>query len=472
MRSFPERVARLEEVLAARQAKDGGWPHRLDVKNAATSIPSTAHVIEILRARNFEYGHDAIQDGLRYLSTFMDHVRARGKGERDSTRYPAFALWGLTRFPQSAFDDKFDEAIAKAVKWLWNHRLEDGGWATDRDDSFSFTVTMPTVHAFDRLAHHPTYGVAVKAMADQARRRVVREAQGLKTSAWWTPYGDGGEPSGASTAMAVLTLAAGTPDQRRVARAGITWLLRNPEEWVDRCEADIHIETRSWQMLSFSLGLRAILHPCADKAPPQPILEAAIRHWDDLWIEDPGAWSHTPGDKPNTSGSFGVMVAARALKRSFEFDPAVHLRVRPRKRRAKKKGEARSSLRLTIDRKRQHVKVVNQVGHLVVDTRIGGPKQWLMLRLVAERHRAGQGSNDQAEQKITLAELKRANESSEEACEKAIERVNEVLSKWAKENGKQFLPTLIEPIKDPRGLTADGYGFDQVESVDFADSDD
>ncbi|HXF30234.1 MAG TPA: hypothetical protein VN522_01850 [Solirubrobacterales bacterium] len=442
------------------------------MKNAATSIPSTAHVIEILRSRNYEYGHPSIQAGLRYLATFMTHIVKRGKGDRDATRYPVFALWGLTRFPQGALDKKFDEAIGKAVRWLDKNRLEDGGWATDRDDCFSLTVTMPTVHAFDRLRHHPTYGDAAQGMADQARRRVVREARGTKASAWWTPYGDGGDPSGATTAMAVLTLAAGTPEQRKVARAGIAWLIQHPEEWVDRCEADIHVETRSWQMLSFSLGLRAILHPCADEAPPQRILEAAIRHWDDLWVEDPGAWSHTRGDKPNTSGSFGVMVAARALKRSFEFDPAVHLKVRPRRRRLKQKGEARFALSLTIDRDRRHVKVVNQIGHQVVDTTIQGATQWLMLKLVTERHLAGQGTNDQAKQTITLAELAAANESTEEACVRAIDRVNEVLSRWAKENGRQFLPTLIEPIKDPRGIAPDGFGFDQVESVVFVDGGD
>lgn len=477
MRSFPERVSRLEEVLATRQAKDGGWPHRLDVKNAATSIPSTAHVIEILRARNYEYGHHSIQDGLKYLATFMEHVRLRGKGgrgsarypARGSARYPAFALWGLTRYPQGALDDSFGPAIKQAVRWLADHRLEGGGWATDRDGTFSLTVTMPAVHAFDRLSYHPTHGEAVTALAAEARRRVVREARGTKASAWWTPQGDAGQPSGATTAMAVLTLAAGTPDQRKVARAGIAWLLQHPEEWIAKCEADIHIENRSWQMLSFSLGLRAVLHPCADESPSQPILEAAIQHWDDLWIEEPGAWTHIPGDKPNTSGSFGVIVAARGLKRWFEFDPALHLNVKPRKRRRKKKPEARSTLSLTIDRERQEVKVVNQLGHLIVDTRIQGPKQWLMLQLVAERHHAGQGSNDQAQQTITLAELANANESSEEACVRAIERVNTRLSKWAKENGRQHLPTLIEDIRDPRGETADGFGFDTVESVDFVD---
>ena len=461
-------------LTARRSPEDGGWPHRLDVENAAPSIPSTAHVIEILRVSKYEYRNPMIQGGLAYLASAVrlhtQPKRAGSPGRGLSARYPAYALWGLTRYPQAPFDKKLRKGFEFSIAWMWKNRLKGGGWAIGRDGDFSLTVTMPAVHALDRLAFHPDWGKAADKMRTEARRRVVRERRGTKASPWWTPYGDRGKPSAAATAMAVLTLAGGDEAERDLARNAIAWLLKHPEEWVDRCETDTFIEDRSWLMLSFSLGLRAVLHPCAKESPDQEILRAAIEHWDGLWIEEANAWTHIPGDVPTTTGSFGVIVAARALKQAFAFDPATHMLGTPTRRKRRTKGAPLPRLPLTVALNRTHrcIHVVNQMGETMVKERIKGPTQWRMLELVAQRHLDGEASKDQSKQTVSLGELSKENDSSAEACEKAIDRVNTLLRQLAKKKHNQHLPSLIEDIV-PSGGGEGSFGFDRVDSVVFDD---
>jgi len=466
MSTYPERARALRGVLDARQAPDGGWPHRLDKKNAATSIPSTAHVIEILRSWNYEFRDRSIQDGLRYLANAVPrHMQGRGR----TLRYPAFALWGLTRYPQAPFSKGLEKGFIYSLAMLQRYKLDGGGWPVERGGDFSLTVSMPCVHALDRLAYHPRYGAVAELLRSQARQRVVRERRGAKALPWWTPYGDQGKPSGAATAMAVLTLAGGNNEERALARNGITWLLGNPQEWVDRCETDTNIDNRSWQMLSFSLAMRAVLHPCAKESPSKPILRSAVQHWDDLWVDTAGAWTHIPGDIPTTTGSFGVVVAARALKRSFEFDPATHLQVASRMKRSKRRSHPRPPLSFTLYRSTQCIHIVNQRGDTVVKTKLKGQTQWRCLELIAKRHIEGATSNDQSRQTITLAELAKACENSAEACARAIHRLNSRLSREADKNNNRFLQTLIEDI-DPSDGGERGVGFDEVECVVIEDA--
>jgi hypothetical protein len=474
MSTFPDRAVALRGVLKARRSpQDGGWPHRLDVENAAPSIASTAHVIEILRVSKYEFQDPAIQGGLAYLAsavrTHTQTKRADSPGRGASARYPAYALWGLTRYPQAPFSKNLEKGFEFSLSWLHKNRLEGGGWAIGRDGNFSLTVTTPAVHALDRLAFLPTeWGKAADTMRKEARLRVMRERRGSKKSPWWTPYGDRGKPSGAATAMAVLTLAGGGEPERDLARNAIGWLLKHPEEWVNHCESDTFVEDRSWQMLSFSLGLRAVLHPCAKESPDTEILRAAIEHWDDLWIEEANAWTHIPGAVPNTTGSFGVIVAARALKRAFDFDPATHmLGARSKKaKRSKRIPLPRPPLTVTLNPSGQRIHVVNQMGETMVKTKVKGPKQWLILEQVARRHLEGQATNDQSRQTISLTELK-AHSPSAEAVTKAIDRVNALLSEVATKKYNQHLPSLIEDITPSGGEP--GFGFDRVDSVVFCD---
>lgn len=470
MTAFPERVQALRRVVTARHSpNDGGWPHRLDVSNAASSIVSTAHVLEMLRAWNYEFRDPEVQAGLKYLADAVKtHTRPKtvqGPGRGEFSRYPAFALWGLCRFPQGPFSPHLKSGLEFALKWLQKNQLRTGGWSMEPSGKFSFTVTMPAVHALDRLAFHPEYGKLSSTLAAHGRRAVVRENRGSDKRPWWTPYDEGAPPNGAATAMAVLTLAGGNDAERELARGGITWLLNNPHEWVNRTETDMLVEDRSWQMLSFSLGLRAVLHPCAKEAPTAAIYRSAVQYWDELWVEKAGAWSHHPGGIPSTTGSFGVVVAVRALRRAIPFDPAKALDIKiAGSRSASRKLLPRPPLTLTLWRSKKHIHIANQQGNTVAEGSIKGPAQWRVLELVARQHLRGSAANDQRTQTISLSQLSKEAGSKPEACAKAIDRLNKLLSKRADQNHHQFLPSLIEDIS-PSGSKGVHYGFDEVDVV-------
>jgi hypothetical protein len=329
----------------------------------------------------------------------------------------------------------------------------------------SLTVTTPAIHALDRVKFHPRFGSVATTLAQQAREAVVKANRGSARQPWWTPYGDAGRPSGAATALAVLALAGGSEKQRELARGGIGWLLNNPSEWVDRTETDMSVEDRAWQMMSFSLGMRAVLHPCAKESPTKAIYQRAIQYWDELWIDKAGAWSHHPGATPSTTGSFGVIVAARAVKRALPFDPASHLKIGPPARRSSgPRTLPRPRLTIRLTPSLQFVQIENQQGSTVVDTTIKGPAQWRVFETVALHHLKTADANDQLAQTISLTELAEKVGSSQEACARALARVNALLSKQADQNHNQFLPSLIEDIK-PAGSLGGRYGLDEVDVV-------
>ena len=467
--TFPEKVQSLRQVLAARSpSTNRGFPHRLDLDNAASSIASTAHVLEMLRSWKFEFGHTEVQSAVRYLAKEVPRhtqpktaaVTARG----EFSRYPAFSLWALTRYPQGPFAPELRGGLGFAVKWLATYRLADGGWSTGKSKTgeLSLTTTMPAVHAFDRLAFHPEYGKVATVLAKQGRRAVVMANRGTKKAPWWTIHGDGGRPSGAATAMAILTLAGGSNSDRELARGGIAWLLSNPDHWIDRWEEDTQIEDRPWHMMSFSLGLRAVLHPCADEEPSPDLLRGAISYWDELWVEKQGAWAQYPGGVASTTGSFGVVVAARALKRAFPFDPAKAFDVTAgARRRSSKPSLPRPRVTVTLRAASKGVRIVNLQGTTIVDCEISGPIQWQVLELIARNHLAARESNDQADQTILLSEIASKLENSAEAAAKAIDRLNGSLTKAARQN-RYFLPALIEDISPPRSKGR-RYGLDEAD---------
>ena len=76
--------------------------------------------------------------------------------------------------------------------------------------------------------------------------------------------------------MAVLALTNGTPEQRVLARKGASWLMTNPGGWVRAIEPDLQLQDRPWSIMSFSLGLRAVLHPRIGIEATNPVLEPAI----------------------------------------------------------------------------------------------------------------------------------------------------------------------------------------------------
>ena len=159
--AFPARASTLEAFLTSGelQSSNGGWPHKLDIKSAATTIVSTAHVVEMLRIWDHEYDSETVQSALAFLAREVieqtQPVKTTGSGRGEWTRFPVFALWGLTRFHRAIFDPEFEDGLAIAIKWLARNELPGGGWGVHKSaHELSFTMTTPAVHALDRLRQH------------------------------------------------------------------------------------------------------------------------------------------------------------------------------------------------------------------------------------------------------------------------------------------------------------------------------
>jgi hypothetical protein len=429
----------------------------------------------MLRIWNYEYRDPMIQSGLAYLcNAVQEHTQPQdveGNGRGELARYPAYAIWGLTRFPETAFDRRYREGLAFAIDWLNRNSLTEGGWPAALTGDFSFTVTMPAVRGLDRICRHPSYGKGASRLAAAARIALMRSNRGGSSQAWWTPYGDGAPPSAAATAMAVLILVGGNHAQRDVARSGVSWLLSNPNEWVDRIEPDMQIEDRAWQMMSFSLVIRAVMHPAAKVSPRTPVLRQAIHFFDELWVEQVGAWSHYRGGIASTTGSFAVIAAVHALKRAFEFDPIVHLETghRDGPGRSTRRRVPRARLRLELASQDRMVRILNQHDETMVDCRIQGDSQWRVLEVVAMHHLEAEAQHDQMAQTIALDDLAAKVGTTTGATVKAISRVNKQLTRLADQNHNQFLPALIEDVR-PKGSSGHRYGLEELDVVVVPDS--
>ena len=325
-RSMPARLAVLENVLRKRVSKSsGGWPHWLHIDRASTSLVGTAHTLAMLRMLGLESHNDLVVGGQHYLAREVrEQIKPGGRGVY--ARYPAYALWGLMRFPGSISDPVVFDGAKFSASWLMGRTRPSGAWTVDgtRDDNtaISLPATMAAVHGLDRLAPHVrgVYGTRCLIAAATARDAVAAAAQSSRTGSFWRQR-QGSTACPGATSLAVLTLAGGSREQREIARQGLAYLRAHPTDWTTSVHIDDQLEQLTWRIMSFSLGLRALLHPCATKAPSKSIIQEVVTHFDALWDERTGAWAVQQGHDASTTGSYAVLAAVRALKNAWDFDP-------------------------------------------------------------------------------------------------------------------------------------------------------
>jgi hypothetical protein len=474
------RFDELEAVLLKRVSASGAWPHWLHMDDASTSLVGTAHALAMLRMRGYEAHDPVVAGGLAYLAREVrSHTRKRG----GFSRYPAYALWGLMRFPAGLANDEIFDGARFSADWLLRRARPSGGWSVaglaSDDAPISLPATMAAVHGLDRL---PAYtrgklGERCRAAATAAREGVVEEASGSGSKRFWTQRG-GGRACPGATSLAVLTLAGGSDEHRAIANLGINYLLANPDDWTGSVHLDLQLDRQAWRIMSFSVGLRAVLHPCARKKPKEDVKRAVLEHMDCLWDEPTGAWAVEQGHHPSTTGSYAVAAAVRALKNAWDYDPTVDVPgfqppKHPRPRRTPTEVKTRSRIRREIsvwedDRK---IRIAEQIGpehrEFWVRWDDKAKSQWPMLLALLSRTRdaATVSSPSQYDTTLSWAQLVKYTSNgsaSPLAIERAIDRINEKVRLAAQERRFPPFQSLIGRIV-PGNSQEVHYGIEEAE---------
>jgi hypothetical protein len=465
MSTFTDRFTALERLLDKRQSStEGGWPQKLGIDDGPTTIVATAQALEILRIRGLEHSDPKIQEGLRYLAKQVSEQThptsdawPRGRGEW--SRFPAYALWGLMRYPASRHDDALSPGILFSYKWLKDNALPAGGWSQSRgDDRLWLPGTMVAVHALDRLAVYGTKvtGDIVGNLVTKARDHISENAKHKNGNRqmFWTQM-DGGQTCPGATSLAVLTLARGSEKHRDAARAGINWLGANHSEWTQRVHSDDQSESRIWRILSFSLGLRALMHPCGERDINDPAVAEVVQHIDTLWNEGDKGWADGPGLRGSMSGSYAVISAVHTLKRIWPFDPFDSLGIQASRSTTVGSDLPRASRVLNVCVAERRIRVDDSSGNTIVEADIRGKTQWRILLALATRHdeAARNGATTQMEMTISIDECTRLGDDGvivkPEAITKARRRLHKKLSKEARKRSQRTFVELIEDHTPP-----------------------
>ncbi len=444
MGAFVEQLERFGATLAHSQSEtDGGWPHDLHEPDAALSIASTAHAIDMLRFLGRPYAADNVSDGLGYLSTQV-HTQLRPGRRGPYNRYASYALWGLTRYREAAADRAWTSAFDFCLRWLEDNRRPGGGWATKvgGSEQLSLVATTPAVTALDRLAFDQRFGPRASVLSGSARRAIVE--QGLRRAApgplvWG--HGSRSGPAPGPTALAALALA-GSPDplERDEARASARWLLDRSGHWAGTVEADLLLTQVHWRVLTFSLGVRAVLAAGA-AGPADRRLQPALSALAPLWDPSTDAWAVQPGELGSTTGSFGVVSAVRAATRHWRFDPFDGLPVtfaRPSRRRPPVRR--RHLLRLHAGDRMLEVREGPEDA-LIVSMKLP-PQLMATLAFAARRHCAGAEAESLTRRSFTLRELADALDVQPDSARRYLGRINALVE-------ERWLTRVIEDVDLP-----------------------
>jgi hypothetical protein len=488
---MPAKLERLEAGLRDRVSKSsGGWPHWLHIDRASTSLVGTAHSLAMLRMLGYEAQDDLVAGGMRYLALEVkEQLKPGGRGVY--ARYPAYALWGLMRFPAAVSEPEVLEGAKFSASWLMRRQRPAGAWTLDgeRNDELpvSLPATMAAVHGLDRLAPYVrgAFGQRSMATTSAARDAIMATAERADAGVFWRQL-PGGVPCPGATSLAVLTLAGGSREHREMAQQGIEYLRADRLSWTRSVHIDDQLEQLTWRIMSFSLGLRALLHPCAPSvtaASSKQIIQEVVSHFDDLWDEENGAWSVQQGHRASTTGSYAVLAALRALKNRSEFDPvkAYGLTVNsngqkdrsgeaiPGRQRAGT-GNSQRQVRLIPDQQRISIKDPELSDReFFVDWDSRARSQWgileHMLRLKLKANESQR--QDQYEYTVSPAEL--ATYAKHEAVDPAtvdrtIRRINQKIAAAAAEVRIHSFPLLIEKIV-PGDSTDFRYGIEEAQVV-------
>ncbi|HEU0250431.1 MAG TPA: hypothetical protein VFR48_06885 [Solirubrobacteraceae bacterium] len=481
MNTFADRFKGLECLLSDRQSpQDGGWPQKLEeVANAPTTIVATAQVLEILRIRGFTHQDGLIKRGLSYLAkqvrqqTQPTGALQPGVSRGEWTRLPAYALWGLMRYPAVRQEKDIAAGIGFAYSWLLENRLEAGGWSQSRPkhgELLWLPGTMVAVHALERLGMYstPTGAKRIDEAVNAARDHVTENAQRHQRQRYWEQMVGGGPCAGA-TGLAVLTLARGSQEHRDVARQGIDWLAANRQSWTEQVSIDKQVDTRTWRILSFSLGLRALMHPCGERDFSDPAVAEVVSHIDKLWHEADQGWAEDLGMHASTSGSYAVISAIHTLKRVWPFDPfqQLGLKVKPTPAEGRR---PRGHRVMSVCEEQQGIYLEDDSGPIVRAHIKGADAQWSLLLFLAKRHfeAVNNGTGNDTDRTISLKEYCafRGNVDPE-AVVRARARLHKRLDSEAK---KQTRRAFIELIEDhtPPGSSERRFALENVD-VHFVD---
>lgn len=462
MNTFAKRFDALEELLRSRQSSvDGGWPQKLEeVSNPPTTIVSTAQVLEILRIRGLGSDSDVVRRGLGYLGGQVARQTQPagnlqpGVSRGEWTRFPAYALWGLMRYPASRQQQSVADGIKFCYSWLLANQLEAGGWSQSKGDGpLWLPGTMVAVHALERLGMYsqPTAAAKIAAAVDMARQHIAENAHACgKGRCHWQQVVGGGECAGA-TSLAVLTLARGSQKQRDVARAGIDWLAANRDQWTEHVHVDKQVESRTWRILSYGLGLRALMHPCGERDFSDPAVAEVVMHLDRLWREDDQGWAEDLGMHASASGSYAVISAIHTLKRVWPFDPfeQLGLRIKPTQSQGRR---PRGHRVMFVCESQKSIHLQDDSGELIVQAPIPGKAQWPLLLCVAKRHfeAVKRGASDDTDRTISLEEYADLSGGIKpEAVARTRDRLHQHLSRQAKKQTRRNLIELIEDHVSP-----------------------
>jgi hypothetical protein len=486
-RSMPARLTVLDGVLHERVSKSsGGWPHWLHIDRASTSLVGTAHTLAILCMLGHESHDDLITGGMRYLAREVkEQIKPGGRGAY--ARYPAYALWGLMRFPGGVSDPEVFEGAKFSASWLMRRTRSSGAWTVDgvRDEEMpiSLPATMAAVHGLDRLAPYVrgSYGDRCLATTAAARDAVMAAAETSGGAASWRQR-PGAPACPGATSLAVLTLAGGSHRHREMARQGLEYLRANPKAWTTSVHIDDQLE-HTWRIMSFSLGLRALLHPCAIDGPSKQTVQEVIAHFDDLWDERTGGWAVQQGHDASTTGSYAVLAAVRALKNAWQFDPVAAYGLPKRRARASGKAAQASSEKTTSTKaasQRQVRLVANRQAIVIKDPMLSDQEfyviwdsravsQWGILEalLLLKQQANGRKRPDQYDYTLSPSELAvraKSNGISAGAVDRTVRRINAKIAAVATEARIHSFPALIKRIV-PGDTNEVRYGIDEADVV-------
>jgi hypothetical protein len=455
--TFQERLTLSVEGYRGRQATDGSWGEN-PWEGAPGSIVNTVEVLAVMRASGVLYEDTTVQRALTYLSeAVVSHPQRRrddgrpGEGENGArgefsegdargahTRYCAWGLSGLTLYKASRHDARLADAQRHCVTWLAEHEWAGrGAWGeTPEDEHPSLLSTSAAITGLTRVcARHPS-GDDASELVRRARaviRSLALRTHGAQPTASWPARPNAPHPRGnaSATAMAVIALAGGDPEDRVYAGEGARWLLAHKDEWADKIELDAFVPDANWQHMTFSLALRAILRgihlPSSDHT-----LRPVVRYLDELWLEQEYQWSHgVPEARPSPSGSYAVVTAYEAMANAWPFD--AQREILGERSTVGRSGKP-AQLRVHVDH--ENVTLVSYLDQSQVAVTLPA-RLAEMMNLLAQRHCEGAESGKLDEKSWDVLELADALGGKEiDTVKHYMRDINRLLQDGARREGK------------------------------------
>jgi hypothetical protein len=197
-----------------------------------------------------------------------------------------------------------------------------------------------------------------------------------------------------------------------------------------------------------------------------PDIAEAVEHIDALWDETRGGWGDVPGAPATTAASFAVIMASHTMRMAWPFDPAEQLGITLPRRSQRDHDTVTAKPRRTLYliEQTRTVRIDDQMGDLIVETKIRGNSQWAILWAAARRQHEAKlaGSTNQDEMAISLTELSQQLTVTHESIEKTVRRLHAKLAEAAQTRRPIRKLALLEDHVFP-GTQEPGLAFEEVE---------